>query len=1158
MPFEGCLVKTSTIKANNRIGCTKFLIIVLVLIIVLSYFPALVSSGVIESVSPPAVISGEHSNSLKGAGATQSAATPYQYQGRYFVPPSQVQSETAFSNLSWKTIGPTDIPNATGSGGPNASGKISAFAFDPANTEIMYAGGGPGPGNSGPYADSGVFKTTDGGKNWTRIDNGLNDTYVCSIWVDPSDPSILLLGTWFTGLYRSTNGGANWTQVYQTQHATSIVEGNGVLYAASSAGILSSSNQGLSWELLEPTNQPASIVQYSDGVLVAGTDGGQVIERNATNGNWITILNVTGYWVWSIAINSSDPSNIFVVEFFSYKSPNLYETTNSGSNWSVVPVNGGAAQYVTFSSSGRLLVGLDGALYVSSNSGTSFSSLPISVDVRLIVPVSNGSIFVGSDQGLFLGLNNGTQWKGLSASLSASLLYSLAISGSTMLTAVQDFSQISSFNGGRSWTQLWQGSPYGEGGIVFKNPEEAGFWYAFNGYGFFTSSDGEYTFVRTDNIGVPLGPAQDSISIDPNDGNNVYVGTSMGVYVSHSGGIPNSFSKTSWPFTNVTLVVLSPFSNSTIFIGTQNGSLFLSKNGGSTWKSSLSSGGPTPVALSVDPMNSSIVLVGFSASPPYGGIWISTNGGATFSQDSTGLIAGNGLWPEGSFVQQVTFDPNSSIAVAATSYGIYISYAGEGWVKTANDLSTQLFTDVEWKNGYIYSSTFGEGIVRTVSPVAFPVNFEIVGTSLPSGDAWFVNVTGLPPSGPLTGRSYTLDLPNGTFSFTITTATGYYISEPPYPNKMGTFTINGSGVNESLTFLYAPYTVTFKESGLPPASIWSVTLNGASSNSSSSQIVFFEPNGSYDYSIGMEPGFIPLNVSGVVTVDGKSLTVNVSFTEALYNVTFKETGLPAGFNWSVGMENRVMSSTTNTITFEAPNGTYSFTIFTVDSYVAYPTNGKLTVNGSAVSESIEYSPFPKLTYLLFNETGLPTGTKWSVIVSYGNAIHNETMSFSNGTTVEYVIPNKGANSIYWFRVVAVFGYTATPSNGNVTTNGTANYTVNIAFSRVDYISGTISPTNSSLFIDGQLVTTNGNGTYNTTVKIGQTYRIEVTSPGYKTSYGNVTVTNSSPYVIAYSISLVKIPKPVSVELVLIISVTIVVIIAAAVAVIVTRNRRKRA
>lgn len=429
-------------------------------------------------------------------------------------------------------------------------------------------------------------------------------------------------------------------------------------------------------------------------------------------------------------------------------------------------------------------------------------------------------------------------------------------------------------------------------------------------------------------------------------------------------------------------------------------------------------------------------------------------------------------------------------------------------------------------------------------------------SGLPSGAKWYLNISNGESINSTNSSAYE-DLTNGSYTFSASSGGTYYSN--------GSFNVSGTNETVNVVFetsLPTTYRIAFQETGLTAGKTWSVTLNGSTESSSSSSILFNETNGTYNYTVGrvrgytFSPGSGHANVSGVVTVDGKSLTVNVSFVEVLYNVTFIETGLPAGSNWSVGMENRVLSSKTDSITFEAPNGTYSFTAFTVNSYVAHPTNGNLTVNGSSVSELIKYSPFGKFTYLLFNETGLPNGTGWSVIVSFGNTIHNQTLAFSDGATAEYVILNKGANSTYWFRVTALFGYVATPSEGNVTTNGMANYTVNIAFSRVDYLSGTISPTDASLFIDGQQIATT-NGTYNVTLKIGQTYRTEVTSPGYETSYGNVTVTNSTPIVTAYSISLVKVSKPVSLELVVIISVIIVAIIAAAVVAMVTRNRVKR-
>jgi len=62
----------------------------------------------------------------------------------------------------------------------------------------------------------GVLKSTDGGENWTPINSGLpthpsnNDNDVRSIGVDPSNPSVLYVGTFGAGVFKTTSGGEKW------------------------------------------------------------------------------------------------------------------------------------------------------------------------------------------------------------------------------------------------------------------------------------------------------------------------------------------------------------------------------------------------------------------------------------------------------------------------------------------------------------------------------------------------------------------------------------------------------------------------------------------------------------------------------------------------------------------------------------------------------------------------------------------------------------------------------------------------------------------------------------------------------------------------------------------------------------------------------------
>jgi len=78
-------------------------------------------------------------------------------------------------------------------------GDIYSFAFDPANTQIVYAGTWGG----------GVYKSIDGGINWAQIDSGLMNNSVPCLAVDKTNTQIVYAGTWGNGAYESNDGGTN-------------------------------------------------------------------------------------------------------------------------------------------------------------------------------------------------------------------------------------------------------------------------------------------------------------------------------------------------------------------------------------------------------------------------------------------------------------------------------------------------------------------------------------------------------------------------------------------------------------------------------------------------------------------------------------------------------------------------------------------------------------------------------------------------------------------------------------------------------------------------------------------------------------------------------------------------------------------------------------
>jgi YVTN family beta-propeller protein len=226
------------------------------------------------------------------------------------------------------------------------------------------------------------------------------------------------------------------------------------------------------------------------------------------------------------------------------------------------------------------------------------------------------------------------------------------------------------------------------------------------------------------------------------------------------------------------------------------------------------------------------------------------------------------------------------------------------------------------------------------------------------------------------------------------------------------------------------YAVTFSESGLPSGTSWSVSLNGVMKSGTGS-IVFTEPNGTYSFSVGVVSGYTASPTSGSFTVNGVAVNRAITFTAlppGQHSLTFSETGLPAGTNWSVTVGTTTHTTTGGTISFAEVNGTYSYTVGAVVGYTATPSSGSVTVNGATKAVSIAFAKASTgATYAVtFTETGLPAGTSWSV-----------TLNGSTKSSTTATVTFQEANGSYSFTVGSVSGYTVGPSPGTIKVDGAA-------------------------------------------------------------------------------------------------------------------------
>ena len=137
------------------------------------------------------------------------------------------QMATGTNEPFWLPIGPEPIISGQTYGFPrsNVSGRISTLAIDPrydgVNNRTIYLGG----------AQGGVWKSEDGGDNWSPLTDDQSSQAVGAIAIDPKSPETIYVGLgegsrcalcyYGSGLLKSTNGGRDWRLITGPPSATS-------------------------------------------------------------------------------------------------------------------------------------------------------------------------------------------------------------------------------------------------------------------------------------------------------------------------------------------------------------------------------------------------------------------------------------------------------------------------------------------------------------------------------------------------------------------------------------------------------------------------------------------------------------------------------------------------------------------------------------------------------------------------------------------------------------------------------------------------------------------------------------------------------------------------------------------------------------------------
>jgi photosystem II stability/assembly factor-like uncharacterized protein len=609
--------------------------------------------------------------------------------------------------------------------------SIGDLVVDPANPNIIYVGTGEvnGGGGSVTYGGNGVYKSTDAGTTWNHL--GLEATeYISRIIVDPSNPQTVFLGAMGKlfgknpdrGLYRSTDGGTTWQNKLFISDSTGCIDvainplNPGIVYAAMwerirrpdrrsyggpTCGIYRSTDGGENWiELTNglPNNSPSvgrigiSVSASSPNIIYAiyadnigyfagvykSTNSGDSWVRT-TDGALSSLFSSYGWWFGNIRVDPSNPNNVFVMGL------DVYKTSNGGSSWSYSSGSMHVDQhgmYIHPSNPGFIVAGNDGGVYKSSNSGSSWTKVSI-MPITQFYTCEVDYQFPNRSYG-------GTQDNGTIRTMTGNL---------------------------DDWQEIYGG----DGFRVLVDPSNNNFIYAEYQYG---------GFARSTNGGYSFSSARNGISssdrfnwstpyiIDPSNPTKLYFGTQR---VYRSTNRAAQWSAISPDLTNgppggnlvygtITTIASAPSDSNVIYIGTDDGNVWVTLNGGTNW-TKISDVLPvrwiTKVAVDhYDAMTAYVTLSGYRYDEYLPHVFRTTNAGVDWQDISSNL-------PDAP-VNVIIVDPDTTSKLyIGSDVGVFISSnLGGSWEYLGNNLPNAPITDLVLHNPTrtLIAATYGRSM----------------------------------------------------------------------------------------------------------------------------------------------------------------------------------------------------------------------------------------------------------------------------------------------------------------------------------------------------------------------------------------------------------------------------------------------------------------
>ncbi|MBX7126570.1 MAG: glycosyl hydrolase [Cyclobacteriaceae bacterium] len=651
-------------------------------------------------------------------------------------------------------------------------GSIGAVAVSEWDPNVIYVGGGEGTVRGNVSAGHGMFKSTDAGKTWTSI--GLKDSrHIPKIRIHPKNPDLVyaaVLGDLFKptqerGIYRSTDGGKNWTRILFANPDAGAVDLNmdpnnpRILYAST-------------WRI---RRTPYSLESGGEGsALWKSTDGGDT---------WKDISRNEGLpkGIWGVSGVSVSPVNSNrVYAIIENENGGVFRSDDAGATWRRTNEDRNLRQRAWYYS--RIIADTkeEDIVYVmnvsyhrSKDGGKTFEAMNANHGDHhdlWIAPEDNQRMIICDDGGGQVSFDGGTNWStyenqptGQFYRVTTDQHFPYRIYGAQQdNTTLRVLHRTDGYSIG---TRDWEPTAGGESGHIAIDPKDDDVVFGGSYDGYLVRKNHRTGEERSINAwpDLPMGHGAEGmkyrfqwnfpIFFSPHDPTKLYAASNV-LHVTHNNGQtweiispdltrndPTKLGPSGGPITKdntaveyyctLFAVAESPYEKDLIVAGSDDGLVHITRDGGKKWEAITPTGMPEwnmINSVEFDPFVKGGIYIAATRYKsgdyaPY--LYKTKDYGKTWTKITDGIDGQH-------FTRVVRCDPKRpGLLYAGTEAGMYISFDdGASWKTFQLNMPTVPITDLTMKNDNLIAATQGRGfyLIDDITPL-HQLNEQVVASS---------------------------------------------------------------------------------------------------------------------------------------------------------------------------------------------------------------------------------------------------------------------------------------------------------------------------------------------------------------------------------------------------------------------------------------------